>query len=178
MMKRNTLNGLFRLLILFDFIFYMFFSQDFKFFIDMLFVIVLTYWFVRLFVHPKHYKGSNINQVNQMEGHEFEHYVSHLYSNLGYKTYVTKASGDYGADVIAEKNGIRYAIQCKRYKKPVGIKAVQEIVGALKVYHAQKGIVITNSTYTPAAIQLAEANQIKLIDKKQLIVMIGQAHKL
>ncbi len=39
---------------------------------------------------------------------------------------VTRGSGDYGVDVLAEKEGVTYAVQCKRYDGPVGVKAVQE----------------------------------------------------
>ena len=41
----------------------------------------------------------------------------------------TPASGDFGADLIAEKDGKRIAIQAKRYSKPVGNKAVNEALG-------------------------------------------------
>jgi hypothetical protein len=38
----------------------------------------------------------------------------------------TTRTGDYGADLIAEKDELIFAIQCKDTAKPVGVKAVQE----------------------------------------------------
>lgn len=69
-----------------------------------------------------------------------------------------------GADVIAYKDNIKYVIQVKFYNNPVGNKAVQEVVGAIGMYKANKGIVVTNSTFTPSAVELAQANNIELVD--------------
>jgi len=43
-------------------------------------------------------------------------------------------------------------------------KAVQEVVAALKYYHADEGWVITSGTFTASAKALAQANSVKLID--------------
>lgn len=84
-----------------------------------------------------------------------------------------------GADVIAYKNDTKYVIQAKFYSNPVGNKAVQEVVASIGMYKADKGIVITNNTFTPSAIELAKANDIELIDgskieeyKKQILSKI------
>ena len=69
-----------------------------------------------------------------------------------------------GADVIAYKDNVKYVIQVKFYNNPVGNKAVQEVVGAIGMYKADKGIVVTNSTFTSSAIELAQANNIELIN--------------
>jgi len=69
-----------------------------------------------------------------------------------------------GADVIAYKDDIKYVIQVKFYNNPVGNKAVQEVVGAIGMYKADKGIVVTNSTFTSSAVELANANNIELVD--------------
>ena len=65
--------------------------------------------------------------VDLMEGHEFEYYCAELLKKCGFQgVEVTKGSGDYGVDILAEKEGVTYAIQCKCYTAPVGVKAVQE----------------------------------------------------
>lgn len=73
-----------------------------------------------------------------------------------------------GADVIAYKDNIKYVIQVKFYNNPVGNKAVQEVVGAIGMYKANKGIVVTNSTFTDSAIELASANNIELINGEKI----------
>ena len=49
--------------------------------------------------------------------------------DLGYSNVkVTSGSNDKGVDVLAEKNCITYAIQCKHYLSgKVGIEAVQQV---------------------------------------------------
>ncbi len=106
---------------------------------------------------------------NLKNGYEFEEYVANLYKKLGYKIEeVTKKSGDQGADVIAWKNKEKYVIQAKFYNSPVGNKAVQEVVASLGMYKANKGIVVTNNTFTISAIELAKANNIELIDGEKI----------
>lgn len=73
-----------------------------------------------------------------------------------------------GADVIAYKDNVKYVIQVKFYNNPVSNKAVQEVVGAIGMYKADKGIVVTNSTFTSSAIELAKANDIELVDGEKI----------
>ena len=112
---------------------------------------------------------SNINN-----GFEFEEYICRLYKKLGYKVVHTKLSGDQGADVIVEKDGIKTVVQAKFYNKPVANKAVQEVVASISYYAADKGIVITNNTFTKSAIELAKKNNIELIDKNSLNKLIDE----
>ncbi|MFE7064488.1 restriction endonuclease [Sutcliffiella sp. NPDC057660] len=95
-----------------------------------------------------------------------------LYTRLGYIAKVTKGSGDYGADLILQQGSKRIVVQAKRYRKKIGIKAVQEVRASMDYYHAEEGWVVSNSYYTDAAIELARYNQIKLINRNQLIKLI------
>ena len=74
---------------------------------------------------------------------------------------VTQKSGDYGADILAEKNGIRYVFQCKYYTSAVGIAAVQQIYAAKDFYNTHVAVVVTNNVFTKAAKTLA--NELKVI---------------
>ena len=72
----------------------------------------------------EHLKG---RELDAMEGHDFEYFCADLLEDHGFKSVeVTRGSGDYGVDVLAEKEGVTYAVQCKRYDGPVGVKAVQD----------------------------------------------------
>lgn len=108
------------------------------------------------------------NEIEQMNGIEFEEFIANLYSKAGYKVTLTKKTGDQGADIIVEKNKISVAIQTKRYKGNVGNKAVQEIVSAMKFYDCDLAMVITTGNYTNAAIELAKSNGVKLINGEKL----------
>lgn len=115
---------------------------------------------------------------NIKDGFEFEDYVGRLFKKLGYNVEQTKLSGDQGADLIIEKDGIKTVIQTKLYSQPVGNKAVQEVVGAIAYYEADAGAVVTNSTFTSSAIELANKNNVELIDKDVLASFIDTASKL
>lgn len=100
-----------------------------------------------------------------MNGYKYEHYVAKYLKKKRFKQiYVTKASGDYGADIIAKKYGQWYVIQCKYYSHSVGLKAVQEVVAAKKHYKCTKSMVVTNNTYTKPAKILAKENNVILLD--------------
>lgn len=84
----------------------------------------------------------------------------------------TQASKDYGVDILAEKDGISYAIQCKCYSSPVGNKAVQEVYSGKDLYRCIAAAVLTNSTFTKNAVETALANGVILWDRTMLIEMI------
>ena len=107
--------------------------------------------------------------TEKMTGAEFEVFIAHLFQKLGYKAEVTKLSGDQGVDVIAERDGIRIGIQAKCYSEPVGNAAVQEVIAGTSFYKLDKGFVVTNSSFTPAAKRLAEEARVALWDKNVLI---------
>lgn len=109
--------------------------------------------------------GFDIADIDMLNGYEFEEFVGKLFTKLGYKTEITKSSGDQGLDVLAVKNELRVGIQAKCYTGKVGNKAVQEIVAALGHYNCSKGIVITNQYFTDSAIELAKSNDILLWDR-------------
>ncbi|MDO3408598.1 restriction endonuclease [Saccharibacillus sp. CPCC 101409] len=117
-------------------------------------------------------RRSGIAQIDQMDGVKFEQYLGHLFRSQGYKAEVTQASGDYGADLILTKDGRRIAVQAKRYKKNVGLKAVQEIKAAKAHYRAAEAWVVTNSRYTEQAKKLAESNGVRLIAREELVEML------
>lgn len=100
-----------------------------------------------------------------MDGHDYEYLVARYLKGHGYTgAKVTKASGDYGVDVIAHKGGHKYAVQCKYYSKPVGISAVQEAAAGKAYYGCDAAMVVTNSTFTKAARDLAKATGVILLE--------------
>lgn len=95
--------------------------------------------------------------------YEYEKLIAHRLCELGWAAYSTSGSGDQGADVVAEKYGFRFVIQCKLYSQPVGNKAVQEVSSARDYYEAFGAVVVTNNDYTKSAKQLAESQNVWLL---------------
>ena len=77
----------------------------------------------------------------------------------------TQNSGDFGVDVIAERDGVVYAIQCKRYHGPVGIDAVQQVYAGRDFYECNVAVVLTNSYFSRAAQRLADKIGVVLWDR-------------
>lgn len=107
--------------------------------------------------------------IDKLSGEEFEDYLFNLFKNLGYEVESTPASNDYGADLIITKSNEKIVVQAKRYSSPVGISAVQEVIGAKNYYNANKCLVVTNNYFTPNAIELAKCNNVELWDRDILI---------
>lgn len=100
-----------------------------------------------------------------MDGHDYEYLIARYLKSHGYTgTKVTKGSGDFGVDVIAHKGSHKYAVQCKYYSSPVGVSAVQEAVAGKAYYGCDSAMVVTNSTFTKAARELARVNKVVLLE--------------
>ena len=111
--------------------------------------------------------------MDLMEGHEFEYYCADLLRRAGFlEVEVTRGSGDYGVDILAERDGVTYAVQCKRYDGPVGVKAVQEAYAGRDYYDRMVGAVMTNQYFTRPAVEVARKLKILLWDRGYLESML------
>ncbi|WP_064504236.1 restriction endonuclease [Alkalihalobacillus trypoxylicola] len=122
----------------------------------------------------------SMKDIDRMSGYEFEDYLYVLLAAIGIETlYITKKSRDFGADLIFESNdGVRIAVQAKRYSDKLGLKAVQEIHTACSFYQANKGLIITNSSQiSDPCYQLAAATQVGIIDRDGLQAIIQYMKK-
>ena len=109
-----------------------------------------------------------MEDIDRATGYDFERILKTLYESMGYSVEQTKLTGDQGADLVLVKFGERVVVQAKRHVGKIGNKAVQEIVAAVNHYNAVKGMVVTNSFFTPAAVAAARSNRIDLIDRDSL----------
>jgi restriction system protein len=115
------------------------------------------------------YHAIDMAQINTMSGTDFEVYLAYLLPKQGYKIIsLTRRSGDFGVDLIVSKNNKRIAVQAKRYSKSVGPAAIQQAVAGMAYYKCAGSMVITNSTFTPAAQSLARSNACELVDAVKL----------
>ncbi len=124
----------------------------------------------------KHKRLLNLRErmnFDNMDGHEFEELCADILTANGYECNVTKGSGDHGADIIATLDGVSYAIQCKCFSQPVGNKAVQEAHAGKAYYNTMRAAVLTNSEFTPQAIEDAEKMNVELWDFEVLSDLIN-----
>lgn len=123
-----------------------------------------------------HKKKYSISQLDYMEGHQFECACADILKANAFKNVtVTQGSGDFGVDILAEKNGYKYAIQCKRYSHKLDNKPIQEVIGGLAYYGCTKGAVMTNQYFTEPAKKLAKINGVELWDRN-ILQKMSYAH--
>ncbi|MDO4332840.1 MAG: restriction endonuclease [Eubacteriales bacterium] len=137
-------------------------------------LVLFFIWFAFLYARKfkKKFQGK---ELDEMEGHEFEYFCAKLLEDHGFdEVEVTKGSGDYGVDVLAEKDGVTYAVQCKRYDSPVGVKAVQEACAGREYYDRMVGAVMTNQYFTQPAVEAAKKLKILLWDRGYIESMLEE----
>jgi restriction system protein len=142
------------------------------------FAVVIAALIIRKMNYMDKLRRSGINDIDKMEGREFELYLGELFKKHGYEVNVTKLAGDYGADLVIVKGGKKIVVQAKRYSKNVGIKAVQEAQASIAHYGASEAWVVSNSDYTTAAYELAKSNRVRLIHRDELIEMMLQTKQV
>lgn len=112
--------------------------------------------------------------IDKMDGLQFEYFLADLHQKLGYEIQLTSGTGDYGADLVIKSNtNEQTVIQAKRYSSRVGVRAVQEISTARSYYNADGAAVVTNNFFTDSAKELASFNNVKLIDRDELMHLIS-----
>lgn len=118
---------------------------------------------------------NSMDIIDNMDGQQFEYYCAGLLKKNGFsQVEVTKASGDQGVDILATKDDIRYAIQCKCYSSDLGNKPVQEVHAGKAVYRCQIGVVLTNRYFTQSAKDAAEATGVLLWNRDKLQQLISK----
>lgn len=118
-------------------------------------------------------RASILSSIEKMSGHNFEFFCADILRKNGFSdVQVTKGSGDQGVDILAKKDGIKYAIQCKNYSSHLGNTPIQEVAAGKVFYNCHVGVVMTNSTFTQGAKALAQATGVLLWDKSVLERML------
>ena len=111
--------------------------------------------------------------IDTLDGYNFEKVCAYILCCNGYiNICVTSGSKDRGIDIIAEKDGMKYAVQCKHYSSNVGNHAVQEAFSGKSIYNADVAVVLTNSYFTQQAEQDARTLCVELWNRSKLLNMI------
>jgi restriction system protein len=150
-------------------------SSAFYVIIGSLFILSVGIIFLLHRKRKKKLLNSRIDVIDSMSGEMFEELILEHFRKLGYKGQMTPSTADYGADLVLENDRERIVAQIKRWKKTVGIESVQQAVASIKHYNANRGMVITNSFFTPNAKELAKSNNIELWDRESLIDFLSKA---
>jgi restriction system protein len=120
---------------------------------------------IEAMLHPDRVR----DEIYYMSGPEFERFMADLLRQKGYEVEETPLSGDQGVDlVLPDLDGKRVVIQLKRWTGPVGNKAIQATFAGMAHCQADEGWIITTSTFTKSARELAKSTSVRLIDRDEL----------
>ena len=120
------------------------------------------------------FRAVRLIDLHSINPTEFEEYVAQLLDHRGYKTKVVGQAGDMGVDVIASKGPEKYAIQVKRYSKPVSRTAVSDAVAGAAYHRCNAAMVVTNNYFTKGALALARSTNCQLVDRDTLAKWIAE----
>ncbi len=122
---------------------------------------------------------NKLQQIDKMDGHEFEYFCAGILKNNGFrKVKVTRGSGDFGVDIVAQRKNQKYAIQCKCYTHKLDNSPIQEVVAGMSSYDCNSAAVMTNQYFTEPAKLLAKRNNVELWDRDTLSHMMDHKRKI
>jgi Restriction endonuclease len=109
---------------------------------------------------------------------EFVALIADLFTRIGFKTALIRNRPDAGADVLAFNQepllGGKVVIQVKRYRMPVPVAAVRELLGMVVEERAVKGILVTTSDFTRAGYALAQDRPIELLSGANVLYLLSR----
>ncbi|HEY8446091.1 MAG TPA: restriction endonuclease [Thermomicrobiales bacterium] len=118
-----------------------------------------------------------LGDLLMLEPAQFEDLTARVLTAIGFRDVKrVGGAGDLGADLTCrDLQGRLTIVQCKRFApgSTVGTPVVQTIIGMQVAHHqAERSIVVTTSTFTVPAIELAQRHGVALIDGDSLRLLI------
>jgi restriction system protein len=129
---------------------------------------VLALWWIGRSARLKDQRRILELDLASMSPIEYEQHCMELLRAAGWSVAHIGRQGDQGVDVVAELRGTRAAIQCKKYTRPAGNGAVQEIVAGKRHYGCAIAVIACPAGYTAAARSLAASNAVLLLSHADL----------
>lgn len=116
--------------------------------------------------------------LESMRWREFELMVMEWFRRQGYCVRDTELGADGGIDMVLNRNGDTYLVQCKQWRAyKVGVSIIRELRGVMSVRGATGGFVVTSGVFTEEARRFAREANITLIDGGGLTRVIQQHRK-
>lgn len=149
-------------------------------------LLVIGYVIYKIIKSRKKYSAWNLDDdktlfmLKGMSPAQFEQEVADMFARLGYEARVVGGANDGGIDVVANKEGKKYFIQCKKFiTHEVTPHDIRDFLGAVTNVNnpAEKGFFITTGSFTLMAEKAAEGNpRIEIIDGVKLVEYYKLSH--
>jgi restriction system protein len=109
-----------------------------------------------------------------MNWREFEMLIGEYFQRNGYKVMPTADGADGGIDIKMTMSGETYLVQCKQWRAyKVGVQPVREFYGVMTATGAVGGYIVTSGEFTDEAVNFADGLNLRLIDGRKLLGMLG-----
>ncbi len=117
---------------------------------------------------------AGIASVDNMTEADFEHRLRLAFEREGYTVYKVGGADDFGADLVVDGQGTRTVVQTKHWNQSVGPDAIEEVVASRAHYNAGKAVVMTNGSFTKAALELARSKDVEIWDRSRLKAFLAE----
>ncbi|MFM9369551.1 restriction endonuclease [Streptomyces sp. Da 82-17] len=120
--------------------------------------------------------GGEEPNLYDMDPIAFETLVADLFRAMGMEAVTTQRSNDGGVDVQAHDptpiRGGKIVVQVKRYRSTVPPTAVRDLYGTVQDAGANKGVLVTTSTFGPGSHTFARGKPLELISGPELVDLL------
>lgn len=116
-----------------------------------------------------------LNHIGNLSPRQFEVFCCELYKALGYKCTLTKATNDYGRDVIVKKDGKTIFIECKHYSKSSKVTRdiCLKLIGSVTTFNADGGIIISTGDFTRTCYEMSNrVDNLELVGYTDIMDML------
>ncbi|WTW93533.1 restriction endonuclease [Streptomycetaceae bacterium NBC_01309] len=125
-----------------------------------------------------HADDDAVPNLLEMDPIAFEGLVAELFRARGLQAVTTQRSGDGGVDVEAldpdPLSGGKIVVQVKRYRHTVPPTAVRDLYGTVHDVGANKGVLVTTSSFGPTSYTFARGKPLTLINGDELVDLLAQ----
>ena len=118
---------------------------------------------------------AEILSLDTLEGSDYERAIVALLEARGYVDVTPPDETSFGADLLARKNDLTFAVRVKRSIGHIDHQTVQEVLGGAAYTGADRAIVIANASFSRSAKELAERAAVELIDRETLKRWVHEA---
>ncbi len=127
------------------------------------------------YLHPIHPR----DELLAIASRDFELVIGLLFERRGFEVKVTQKTRDGGYDVRLNREAAGSAessvVECKRYRKTVGVKEVRALLGVVERDGATRGLLVTTGSFTHTArTEASQSNRIELVDYDALCVLFNE----
>jgi restriction system protein len=115
----------------------------------------------------------------RFDGRDFERRVGDAFRRQGFRVAGFGTTGfgggrDGAADLGLLKNGERFLVQCRSWRKlEIGLTVMREFCALLGVQGAHGGFLLTSGRVTPEARALAARSRVRLYEGPRLAQLLG-----